>query len=65
MPLKKKKIKEEEKWEGVGNSMKEHKEEMKKIWTKEKEPKPHKTWKEHNAWLDTFRSKIITGKGDK
>ena len=45
--------------------MKEHKEEMKKIWAKEKEPKPHKTWKEHNAWLDTFRSKIITGKGDK
>ena len=41
------------------------KEEMKKIWAKEKQPKPHKTWKEHNAWLDTFRAKIITGNGDK
>ena len=93
MPLKKKKIKEEEKWEGVGNSMKEHKEEMKKIWAKEKKKKEknaykpmkigevrsstthdesgelivkkHKTWREHNAWLDTFRAKIITGKGDR
>ena len=27
--------------------------------------KKHKTWREHNAWLDTFRAKIITGKGDK
>ena len=27
--------------------------------------KKHKSWKEHNAWLDTFRAKIITGKGDK
>ena len=27
--------------------------------------KKHKSWKEHNAWLDTFRGKIITGKGDK
>ena len=27
--------------------------------------KKHKTWKEHNAWLDTFRAKTITGKGDK
>ena len=27
--------------------------------------KKHKSWKEHNAWLDTFRAKIITRKGDK
>jgi len=27
--------------------------------------KKHKSWKEHNAWLDTFRGKTITGKGDK
>jgi len=27
--------------------------------------KKHKTWREHNEWLDTFRAKIITGKGDK
>ena len=27
--------------------------------------KKHKTWREHNAWLDTFRAKIITRKGDK
>ena len=27
--------------------------------------KKHKTWREHNAWLDTFRAKIITGKGDR
>ena len=93
MPLKKKKIKEEEKWEGVGNSLKDHKEKMNKIWAKEKKKKEknaykpmkvrevrsstthdengelkvkkHKTWREHNAWLDTFRAKIITGKGDK
>ena len=26
--------------------------------------KKHKSWKEHNAWLDTFRAKTVTGKGD-
>ena len=65
MKTKKNKIKKEEKWEGVGNSLKDHKEKMNKIWKKEKENKPHKSWKEHNAWLNTFRAKIITGKGDK
>ena len=32
---------------------------------KELKVEKHKSWKEHNAWLDTFRAKIITGKGDK
>ena len=32
---------------------------------KELKVEKHKSWKEHNAWLDTFRGKTITGKGDK
>ena len=93
MKTKKNKIKKEEKWEGVGNSLKDHKEKMNKIWAKEKKKKEkyaykpmkigeirsstthdesgelkvikHTSWKQHNAWLDTFRAKIITGKGDR
>ena len=78
MPLKKKKIKEKE-WKGVGKSLKQNKKIMDRYWgvikKKENTDKPievkelkvekHKTWKEHNAWLDTFRAKIITKKGDK
>ena len=45
MPLKKKKIKEEEKWEGVGNSLKDHKEKMNKIWAKEKKKKEKYAYK--------------------
>jgi len=26
--------------------------------------KKHKSWKEHNAWLDTFRGKTITKSGE-
>ena len=26
--------------------------------------KKHKSWKEHNAWLDSFRGKTITKSGE-
>ena len=81
MPLKKKKIKEKEwkgvgkslkqhkkimdrYWEVI--KKKEKKENPDKpIQVKELKVEKHKSWKEHNAWLDTFRAKIITKKGDK
>ena len=73
------KDKKEKEWKGVGKSLKQHKKIMDRYWgvikKKENPDKPievkelkvekHKSWKEHNAWLDTFRAKIITGKGDK
>ena len=61
MPLKKKKIKVAYKTLKVGEvrSSTTHDE------NGEVKVKKHKSWKEHNAWLDTFRAKTITGKGDK
>ena len=73
------KDKKEKEWKGVGKSLKQHKKIMDRYWgvikKKENPDKPievkelkvekHKSWKEHNAWLDTFRAKIITRKGDK
>ena len=63
MPLKKKKIKEEVVYKpmkvGEVRSSTTHDE------SGELKVKKHKTWREHNAWLDTFRAKIITGKGDR
>ena len=88
-----KKVIKEKEWKGVGNSLKDHKEKMNKIWAKEKKKKEkyvykpmkigeirsstthdengelkvikHTSWKQHNAWLDTFRSPIIYPKGKK
>ena len=63
MPLIKKKIKEKVSYKpikvGEVRSSTTHDE------SGELKVKKHKTWREHNAWLDTFRAKIITGKGDK
>ena len=61
MPLKKKKIKVAFKPMKVGEvrSSITHDE------SGELKVKKHKSWKEHNAWLDTFRAKTVTGKGDK
>ena len=73
MPLKKKKIKK-----GTLENELENQNALVEVLTKDKKENPvkpievkelkvekHKSWKEHNAWLDTFRAKIITGKGDK
>ena len=73
------KDKKEKEWKGVGKSLKQHKKIMDRYWelikkkenpdnpieVKELKVEKHKSWKEHNAWLDTFRAKIITKKGDK
>ena len=32
--------------------------------SRELKVKKHKTWREHNAWLDTFRGKTITKSGE-
>ena len=61
MPLKKKKIKVASKPMKVG----EVKSSITHDESVELKVKKHKSWKEHNAWLDTFRGKTITGKGDK
>ena len=73
MPLKKKKIKKGTLENELENQnalvevlTKDKKENLDKpIEVKELKVEKHKSWKEHNAWLDTFRAKIITKKGDK
>jgi len=60
MPLKKKKIKVAFKPMKVGEvrSSITHDE------SGELKVKKHKSWKEHNAWLDSFRGKTITKSGE-
>ena len=60
MPLKKKKIKVAFKPMKVG--------EVRSSITHDEsgqlKVKKHKSWKEHNAWLDSFRGKTITKSGE-